>query len=151
MNPEQLPERCDAAEIAVVLRDVAAPGSRVVVNRPVQRWGATAVWLTSGALWRIGLWREEGAGLITTLEAVSPDRRHWQHGCERRWLEGGEVIDPLELIGERMRQQLDQRLLMAVAWPEEGLCPMWTPSNRGEGREEKQQKRGGGRKACRRA
>ena len=46
MSPEP-PPRCTAEEIAVVLREVAQPGSRVVVNKRVQDWGETSVWLTT--------------------------------------------------------------------------------------------------------
>lgn len=110
----------------MVLRDAARPGSWVVVNRPVQSWGETAIWMTTASLWKVGLWRNEG-GLQMTLAAVSPDRRDWQLGCQRRWMEDGGVIEPLELIGEEVRRQLDERLLRAVALPMGEVCPMWTP------------------------
>lgn len=126
MNPT-LPEPCTAEEIAVVLREVAQPGSRVVVNRRVQDWGQSEVWLTTASLWSVGLWRKP-EGLVMTQEATSPDGRHWRHGCQRRWLEDGGVIEPLELIGEELRRQLDARLLKAVALPPGPMCPLWTPN-----------------------
>jgi len=123
-----------------VLRDAARPGSWVVVNKPVQSWGETAIWMTTASLWSVGLWRSEDR-LQMTLEAISPDRRHWQHGCQRRWLEDGGVIEPLELIGEEARQQLDERLLRAVGMPELAMCPMWTPG--GIAQKEAPTKKGG--------
>ena len=143
-SPE-LPLRCTAEEIAVVLRDAARPESWVVVNRPVQSWGETAIWMTTASLWKVGLWRDEG-GLQTTLEAVAPDRRHWVHGCQRRWLEDGGVIEPLELIGEEVRRQLDERLLRAVGMPALGVCPLWTPGGVAE-KEAPVKKKGRKRKA----
>jgi len=119
--------RCTAEEIAMVLRDVAKPGSRVVVNRKVQEWGEACVWVTTDRLWRVGLWRRAGEGLVRTLDAVSPDRRDWQWGCQRRWLEDGGVIEPLALLSEMERRALDQRLVNAVGLPSQGVCPMWTP------------------------
>jgi hypothetical protein len=121
------PLRCTAAEIAAVLRDAARPDSWVVVSRPAQEWGESAVRLITAKLWKVALWRNE-QGLQMTMEAVSPDRRHWQHGCERRWLEDGSVIEPLELLSQGERQALDQRLLRAMALPSTGMCPLWTPA-----------------------
>ena len=126
MSPD-LPLVCTAEEIAAVLRGVAQPGSRVVVNRRVQDWGKSLVWLTTGRLWVVGLWRTP-EGLAITQEAASPDGRRWRHGCQRRWLEDGGVIEPLELIGEELRRQLDARLLKAVALPPGPICPLWTPN-----------------------
>ena len=128
LTSPELPERCTAEEIAVVLRDAARPSSWLVVKQPVQSWGETAIWMTTASLWTVGLWRNEG-GLQMTLEATSPDQRHWVHGCQRRWLEDGGVIEPLALIGEELRQRLDERLLRAVALPMGDICPLWTPSN----------------------
>jgi hypothetical protein len=128
-----------------VLRDAARPGSWVVVNKPVQSWGETAIWMTTARLWSVGLWRSEDR-LQMTLEAISPDRRHWQHGCQRRWLEDAGVIEPLELIGEETRQQLDERLLRAVGMPELAMCPMWTPG--GVAQKEAPVKKGRKRKAA---
>jgi hypothetical protein len=126
MSPEP-PPRCTAEEIAVVLREVAQPGSRVVVNKRVQDWGETSVWLTTGRLWSVTLWRTED-GLAITEQATSPDGRRWRHGCQRRWLEDGGVIEPLELIGEELRKQLDARLLKAMALPPGPMCPLWIPN-----------------------
>ena len=110
-----------------MLREVAQPGSRVMVNRRVQDWGESLVWLTTGRLWVVGLWRTQ-EGLAITQEAASPDGRRWRHGCQRRWLEDGGVIEPLELIGEELRKQLDARLLKAMALPPGPICPLWTPN-----------------------
>lgn len=111
----------------MVLRDAARPGSLLVVDRPVQDWGEMAVWLTTAKLWGVGLWRSEGQ-LRMTLEATSPDRRRWRHGCQRRWLEDGGVVEPLELLSAQERQQLHERLLRAAAMPPLAMCPLWTPS-----------------------
>ena len=140
MDPALL-ERCTAEEIAVVLREVAQPGSRVVVNRRVQDWGESEVWLTTASLWTVGLWRTP-EGFVTTQEATSPDGRRWRHGCQRRWLEDGGVIEPLELIGDEVRRQLDTRLLKAVAMPPGPMCPMWIPSVQVE---EKKPQKGAGK------
>ena len=125
-SPEP-PRPCTAVQIAAVLREVAQPGSRVVVNRRVQDWGQSEVWLTTASLWTVGLWRTP-EGLVMTQEAVSPDGGRWRHGCQRRWLGDGSVIEPLELIGDELRKQLDARLLKAVALPPGPMCPLWTPS-----------------------
>jgi hypothetical protein len=38
------------------------------------------------------------------------------------------VIEPLELIGDELRKQLDARLLKAMALPPGPMCPLWIPS-----------------------
>ena len=129
----------------MVLREVARPGSRVVVNRRVQDWGESLVWLTTGRLWVVGLWRTP-EGLAITQEATSPDGRRWRHGCQRRWLEDGGVIEPLELIGEELRRQLDARLLKAMALPPGPICPLWTPNLQVADKKPQQRKGTGKRK-----
>lgn len=73
--------------------------------------------ITTASLWQLVLWREPGEGLTKTLEAVSPDLRTWERGCQRDWMGDGSVIEPLELISVEQRGALDLRLFDAAAMP----------------------------------
>lgn len=112
------PERCDAAEIAAVLIAAAQPESRLILDRPMDVAAPAVATLTTQKLWRVTLWRMPGAGLTSTLAAWSPDGRDWQLGCQRRWLEDGAVIDPLDELTVDQRDALDARLRRAVCWPQ---------------------------------
>lgn len=110
-------KRCDAAEIAQVLAAAAQPNSRLVLDRPLDAVMPEVVRITTASLWQLVLWREPGIGLTKTLEAVSPDRRSWNRGCQRDWLGDGSVIEPLDLITAQQREALDVRLFSAVEMP----------------------------------
>lgn len=110
-------QRCDAAEIAQVLAAAAQPQSRLVLDRELDAVIPEVVRITTASLWQLSLWREPGEGLTKTLQAVSPDRRQWDRGCQRHWLGDGSVIEPLELISAQQREALDVRLFSAVAMP----------------------------------
>lgn len=114
----ELPERCDAAEIKAVLVAAAQPESRLILDRPVQVGTPTVVTFTTQKLWRVTLWRTPAEGLLMTLSGWSPDGRDWQFGCQRRWLDGGEPIDPLLELTFDQRWALDARLRRAVSWPQ---------------------------------
>jgi hypothetical protein len=114
----ELPERCDAAEIKAVLIAAAQPESRVILDRSVEVGVPCVVTMTTQRLWRITLWRTPDQALSQTLAAWAPDGRDWQLGCQRRWLEGGAVIDPLDELTAEQRDALDARLQRAVCWPQ---------------------------------
>lgn len=109
--------RCDAAEIADVLAAAAQPQSWLVLDWPLEAVVPELVRFTTASLWQVELWRRPGDGLVSTCRAVSPDCRTWEWGCQRRWLDNGSVVEPLELIGESACVALDLRLLDAVAKP----------------------------------
>lgn len=109
--------RCDAAEIADVLVAAAQPKSWLVLDQPLEGVVPEVIRITTASLWQLSLWREPGEGLTSTLQAVSPDLRQWDWGCQRHWLGDGSVIEPLELIGAQCREALDVRLFSAVAMP----------------------------------
>lgn len=118
MTGMELPERCDAAEIKAVLVAAAQPESRLILDRPVQVGVPCVVTMTTQRLWRVTLWRTPDQALSQTLAAWAPDGRDWQLGCQRRWLEGGAVIDPLDELTTAQRDALDARLQRAVCWPQ---------------------------------
>lgn len=109
--------RCDAAEIAAVLTAAARPKSWLVLDQPLEAVVPEVVRITMASLWQLVLWREPGEGLTKTLEAVAPDLRFWERGCQRDWLGDGSVVEPLDLITSQQREALDVRLFDAVAMP----------------------------------
>lgn len=119
--------RCDASEIAAVLAQAVQPGFRLLLAKPLTTDVPSIAWVTTETLWKISLWRIPGRGLVETLDAVSPDHRCWERGCQRQWLKGGEVIDPLDSLSAEQREALDERLLRANLWPELDTCPIHVP------------------------
>lgn len=109
--------RCCAHKIKTALITAAHHSSWLLLTRPVDPQMAGSLRFQAASLWRLELWREPGSGLTCTLEAIAPDGRCWQRGCQRDWLGSGEVIDPLDALLSSQRQALDQRLLAAMAWP----------------------------------
>jgi hypothetical protein len=114
------PTRCTAEEISVVLAAAAQPQSAVILDQPIDPVSGPLEFTTS-ALWRVRLWRDATQGLHHTQEAVSPDGRTWQWGCQRNWTTDGNIIEPLDMLTPEQRHQLDVRLQSAVAWPEPEL------------------------------
>lgn len=119
-------ERCDAAEIHQVLVAAAQPQSRLILDQPLGELHLVSgvVRFTTASLWRLELWcvcRQ----LVMTMQAVAPDGRRWDYGCQRKWDSTGAVIDPLELLSAEEREQLMARLEAAVSWPE----PHWEEGN----------------------
>lgn len=110
-------KRCDAAEIAQVLAAAAQPKSWLVTTLPLEAVVPEVVRITTAQLWQVALWREPGVGLTRTLQAVSPDLRSWDSGCQRDWAGDGSVIEPLALMTADQREALDVRLFDAVSMP----------------------------------
>lgn len=117
-------ERCDAAELAAVLVQASEPGSKLLLAKPLSAATPCIAWVTTSSLWKLSLWREPGVGLAMTLDGWSPDGRYWERGCQRRWVEDGEVIDPLDQLTAEQRDALDARLMRANCWPHGEYSPM---------------------------
>lgn len=117
-------QRCDASDVVEVLIEAAEPESRLLLARPLLSDVSCIAWVTTSSLWRVSLLREPGEGLTQTLDAWAPDGRYWEHGCQRRWLGDGSVIDPLDQMSAEQRVALDLRLMRANCWPDSGFSPM---------------------------
>lgn len=117
-------QRCDAFDVVEVLIQAAQPESRLLLARPLLSDVSCIAWVTTSSLWRVSLLREPGEGLTQTLDAWAPDGRYWEHGCQRRWVGDGSVIDPLDQLSAEQRVALDVRLMRANCWPDSGFSPM---------------------------
>lgn len=113
-------ERCDAAKIVAVLAAAAQPGSRLLLDQPIDHLVSGPVRFTTASLWRVSLWCCRGE-LMQTLEATAPDGRTWRYGCQRMWCADGSAIDPVMMLTNRQRNELYERLMAAMSWPE----PEW--------------------------
>jgi hypothetical protein len=114
-------EPLTAADVAQVLRAAIAAPDAVVLSRPLVSHGTTDVWVQGG---RVLLVLGDDCRPVRVLNAVAPDGRRWECGCQRRWLEdGAPVVNPLdemdvEQLAAALREMPAAELEDEIGWPD---------------------------------
>jgi hypothetical protein len=114
-------EPLTAADVAQVLRAAIAEPEMAVLSRPLVSHGITDVWVQGG---RVLLVLGDDCQPVRVLDAVAPDGRRWEWGCQRRWLEdGAPVVNPLdgmdvEQLAAALREISAAELEDEIGWPD---------------------------------
>ena len=96
------------------------PGA-AVLSRPLMAMSAVDVWFQGG---RVLLMLGVECQPVRVLEAVAPDGRRWEWGCQRQWLEdGAPVVNPLdgmdvEQLGVALGEMTAAELEGEIEWPD---------------------------------
>lgn len=113
-------EPVTAADVMAVLVAAAAGFGDALLSRPITAGGAVDLWWRD---WRVLLALDQNCWPVQVLEAVAPDGRRWEWGCQRHWLvDGAPVVSPLDLMA--VEQLVDVMPLMGVlpageiGWPD---------------------------------
>jgi hypothetical protein len=114
-------EPLSAADVAQVLRAAVEQPEVAVLSRPLVSHGATDVWIQGG---RVLLVLGDDCRPVRVLNAVAPDGRRWEWGCQRRWMEdGAPVVNPLDemdvgQLAAALREISAAELEDEIGWPD---------------------------------